>query len=133
MSKQMEAKTARIKVLKAKENRTTYESQCLANAMYTVENRTLSKVYKNLLSVMESEKPSELKDEILRMLGEYDFPTDRQFVNMAKKGKMKKYWSIWDGLGIVRKFNKKAVQQKKAAKQQAKESKKTMEIVKKAA
>ena len=99
MSKQMEAKTARIKVLKAKENRTTYESQCLANAMYTVENRTLSKVYKNLLSVMESEKPSELKDEILRMLGEYDFPTDRQFVNMAKKGKMKKYWSIWDGFG----------------------------------
>ena len=133
MSKQMIAKIARIETLKAKENRTTYESQCLANAMYTVENRTLSKVYKNLLREIENEKPSDLKDEILRILGGYDFPTDKQFVNMAKKGKMKQHWSIWDGLGIVRKFNKKAMQQKKAAKQQSKESKKTMDIVKKAA
>jgi len=133
MSKQINAKIARIETLKAKENRTTYESQCLANAMYTVENRTLSKVYNNLLREIENEKPSDLKDEIIRMLGGYDFPTGKQFVNMAKKGKMKKHWSIWDGLGIVRKFNKKAVQQKKAAKEQAKESKKTMDIVKKAA
>jgi len=129
----MNAKIARIKTLKAKENRTTYESQCLANAMYTLENRTLSKVYKNLLREIENEKQSELKDEILRMLGGYDFPSDKQFVNMAKKGKMKKNWSIWDGLGIVRKFNKKAQHAKKAVKQQAKEAKKTMDIVKKAA
>jgi hypothetical protein len=133
MSKQMDAKKARIEVLKAKENRTTYESRCLANAMYQVENRTLSKVYKNLRREIENEKPSDLKDEILRMLGEYDFPTDRSFVNMAKKGKMKKYWSIWDGLGILEKFNKKSEARKRADKQQAREAKKTMEVVKKAA
>ena len=126
MSKVMKKVSATVETLSAKETRTRFESVRLANALYKKESRTLSKIYKEL-----SKAEGELSEVISEILGEYKFPEFKEFVKKAPEGK--EYFSIWNGLNMIKKFNLKAEQKKKAAKQQAKESKKTMDIVKKAA
>ena len=118
--------SATVETLSAKETRTRFESVRLANALYKKESRTLSKIYKEL-----SKAEGELSEVISEILGEYKFPEFKEFVKKAPEGK--EYFSIWNGLNMIKKFNLKAEQKKKAAKQQVKESKKTMDIVKKAA
>ena len=114
---------ATVETLKARETRTRYESVRLANAIYKVESRTLSKIYKEL-----SKAEGELKEIITEILGDYKFPEFKEFVKKAPE--KKEYFSIWNGLNMIKKFNLKAEQKKKAAKQQKNEAKKTMEIVK---
>jgi hypothetical protein len=126
MSKVMNKVSATVETLSAKETRTRFESVRLANALYKKESRTLSKIYKEL-----SKAEGELSEVISEILGEYKFPEFKEFVKKAPENK--EYFSIWNGLNMIKKFNLKAEQKKKAAKQQVKESKKTMDIVKKAA
>ena len=126
MSKVMSKVSATVETLSAKETRTRFESVRLANALYKKESRTLSKIYKEL-----SKAEGELSEVISEILGEYKFPEFKEFVKKAPENK--EYFSIWNGLNMIKKFNLKAEQKKKAAKQQVKESKKTMDIVKKAA
>lgn len=126
MSKVMNKVSATVETLSAKETRTRYESVRLANALYKKESRTLSKIYKEL-----SNAEGELSEIIAEILGDYKFPIFREFAKKAPEGK--EYFSIWNGLNMIKKFNLKAEHKKKAAKQQVKESKKTMDIVKKAA
>ena len=47
MSKVMNKVNATVETLKARESRTRYESVRLANAIYKVESRTLSKISRN--------------------------------------------------------------------------------------
>lgn len=126
MSKVMKKVNATVETLIAKETRTRFESVRLANALYKKESRTLSKIYKEL-----SKAEGELSEVISEILGEYKFPEFKEFVKKAPEGK--EYFSIWNGLNMIKKFNLKAEQKKKAEKQQKNEAKKTMDIVKKAA
>jgi len=126
MSKVMKKVSATVETLIAKETRTRFESVRLANALYKKESRTLSKIYKEL-----SKAEGELSEVISEILGEYKFPEFKEFVKKAPEGK--EYFSIWNGLNMIKKFNLKAEQKKKAEKQQKNEAKKTMDIVKKAA
>ena len=126
MSKVMKKVSATVETLIAKETRTRFESVRLANALYKKESRTLSKIYKEL-----SKAEGELSEVISEILGEYKFPEFKEFVKKAPEGK--EYFSIWNGLNMIKKFNLKAEQRKKAEKQQKNEAKKTMDIVKKAA
>jgi len=126
MSKVMNKVSATVETLSAKKTRTRFESVRLANALYKKESRTLSKIYKEL-----SNAEGELAEVINEILGDYKFPEFKEFVKKAPENK--EYFSIWNGLNMIKKFNLKAEQKKKAAKQQAKEAKKTMEVVKKAA
>jgi len=122
----MKKVSATVETLIAKETRTRFESVRLANALYKKESRTLSKIYKEL-----SKAEGELSEVISEILGEYKFPEFKEFVKKAPEGK--EYFSIWNGLNMIKKFNLKAEQKKKAEKQQKNEAKKTMDIVKKAA
>jgi len=126
MSKLINKAKATIETLKEKETLTQYEKVRKANAIYKVESRCLSKIYKDLKTA-----EGDLKEAIADILGKKTLPTFPEFASKAKEGK--ELFSIWDRLNMLSKFNKKAMQQKKAAKQQVKESKKTMDIVKKAA
>ena len=108
---------ATIETLKAKESRTSYESVRLANAIYKIESKTLSKVYKEL-----STSEGELKQIVTEILGGSKFPTFKEFASKAKEGK--ESFSVWNGLQMLAKFNVKAEQLKKAARQQKRENKK---------
>ena len=126
MSKVINKAKQSIETLNAKETRTNYESRRLANAIYKIEARSLSKIYKDLKGA-----DGELKLAITEVLGKKTLPSFADFKSKAKEGK--EYFSIWDGLNMLSQFNVKAQHAKKAAKQQAREAEKTMEVVKKAA
>tara|TARA_R110000868_G_C10770943_1_gene754714 strand:- start:103 stop:483 length:381 start_codon:yes stop_codon:yes gene_type:complete len=126
MNKQINKAKESIKVLSNKETRTNYESVRLANAIFKVESKTLSKVYKELKIA-----DGDLKNAINEVLGKKTLPTFAEFRTKAKDGK--ELFSVWDGLNMLSKFNVKAQLAKKAKTQQKREAKKTMEVVKKAA
>jgi len=126
MSKLINKAKATIETLNAKETLTQFEKVRKANAIYKVESRSLSQIYKVLKTA-----DGDLKEAIADVLGKKTLPKFPEFASKAKEGK--ELFSIWDGLNMLSKFNKKAMQQKKAAKQQKREAKKTMEVVKKAA
>jgi hypothetical protein len=126
MSKLINKAKATIETLKVKETLTQFEKVRKANAIYKVESRCLSKIYKDLKSA-----EGDLKEAIADVLGKKTLPTFPEFASKAKEGK--ELFSIWDGLNMLSKLNVKAQQAKKAANQQKREAKKTMEVVKKAA
>ena len=99
-----------IKTLKGKKERTQFETLRLVNQMYKIENRSLSKIYKDLSS------PSpEIQTLISEILGKSQFPTFAQFKAKAKKEQI--YFSVYSGLLIVKQFNKIAKTRVKVAKQ----------------
>ena len=78
------------------ETLTTYELKRLVNAKMHLENKSLSKIYKEL------QKPSsDIKVLITQMLGKYDFPTFSEFKEKAQGT----YFSTWKGLTILLEFN----------------------------
>jgi len=126
MSKVINKAKATIETLNEKETLTQFEKVRKANAIYKVESRSLSQIYKVLKTA-----DGDLKEAITDVLGKKTLPKFPEFASKAKEGK--EFFSIWDGLNMLSKFNLKAQQAKKAASQQKREAKKTMEIVKKAA
>lgn len=91
-----------------KETLTTYELKRLVNAKLYIENKSLSKVYKEL------QKPSEeIKPLIAQMLGKNKFPTFAEFAEKANGT----YFSTWKGLTILCKFNLNAERKTKVARQ----------------
>lgn len=90
------------------ETLTTYELKRLVNAKMHLENKSLSKIYKEL------QKPStEIKPLITQMLGKNKFPTFTEFKEKAKGT----YFSTWKGLTILCEFNLNAKRKTKVAKQ----------------
>ena len=101
---------ATIKTLKAKKDRSQFETLRLVNQMYKIENRSLSKIYKELAS-----PSAEIQSLISEILGKSQFPTFAQFKAKAKKGQI--YFSVYSGLLIVKQFNKIARTRSKVARQ----------------
>ena len=99
-----------IKTLKAKKERSQFETLRLINQMYKIENRSLSKIYKELAN-----PSTEIQALISEMLGKSEFPTFAQFKAKAKKEQI--YFSVYSGLLIVKQFNKIAKTRSKVAKQ----------------
>ena len=99
-----------IKTLKDKKERTQFETLRLVNQMYKIENRSLSKIYKDL-----SNPSTEIQALISEILGKSQFPTFAQFKAKAKKEQI--YFSVYSGLLIVKQFNKIAKTRIKVAKQ----------------
>ena len=104
VSKATAKKLEAIRNLEAKaksERLTMYELKRLINAKMHIENKSLSKIHREL------QKPSkELKPLISEMLGKNKFPTFNEFKEKAKnKGQ---YFSTWKGLTILCEFNKSA-------------------------
>jgi hypothetical protein len=126
MSKLINKAKATIETLNGKETLTQFEKVRKANAIYKIESRSLSKIYKDLRTA-----EGDLKEAIADVLGKKTLPKFPEFASKAKEGK--ELFSIWDGLNMLSKFNVKAQHAKKAAKQQKREAKKTMEVVKNAA
>ena len=88
-----------INTLNAKEERTQFDAVRLANQMYKIENRSLSKIYRELA------KPSqEIKPIIKEILGKSKFPTFAEFQAKAKDGQ--KFFSVYSGLLMLKQFNK---------------------------
>lgn len=99
VSKAISSKLDAIKKLETKakkESLTTFELKRLVNAKMYLENKSLSKVYKEL-----SNPNDEIKPLIDKMLGKSKFPTFAQFKAKAKG----EYFSTWKGLTILCKFN----------------------------
>ena len=101
---------ATIKTLKAKKDRSQFETLRLVNQMYKIENRSLSKIYKELAN-----PSAEIQALISEILGKSQFPTFAQFKAKAKKGQI--YFSVYSGLLIVKQFNKIARTRSKVARQ----------------
>lgn len=101
---------ATIKTLSKKSDRTQFETLRLINQMYKIENRSLSKIYRELANPTQ-----EIKVLISEMLGKSEFPTFAQFKAKAKKGQI--YFSVYSGLLIVKQFNKIAKTRSKVARQ----------------
>ena len=101
---------ATIKTLSKKTDRTQFETLRLVNQMYKIENRSLSKIYKELAN-----PSTEIQSLISEILGKSEFPTFAQFKAKAKKGQI--YFSVYSGLLIVKQFNKIARTRSKVARQ----------------
>lgn len=99
VSQAITKKIAAINKLEAKGEKdglTTFELKRLVNAKMYLENKSLSKVYKELSNPNE-----EIKPLIDKMLGKSKFPTFAQFKAKANG----QYFSTWKGLTILCKFN----------------------------
>ena len=101
---------ATIKTLSKKTDRTQFETLRLVNQMYKIENRSLSKIYKELAN-----PSTEIQALISEILGKSQFPTFAQFKAKAKKGQI--YFSVYSGLLIVKQFNKIAKTRAKVTRQ----------------
>jgi len=123
MSKTMEKVELAIYNLSNVKGRTSHESKRLANAIVKKEAKGISKIYSTL-----AEAEGLLKVVVDELLGEYKFPTFKEFQSKAKEGV--EYWSVWIGLGVLKEFNIKAKAKDKATRQQRKEDGKTMEVAK---
>ena len=99
-----------INTLKAKKGRSQFETLRLVNQMYKIENRSLSKIYKDL-----SNPSPEIQSLISEILGKSQFPTFAQFKAKAKKEQI--YFSVYSGLLIVKQFNKIAKTRAKVTRQ----------------
>ena len=99
-----------INTLKAKKGRSQFETLRLVNQMYKIENRSLSKIYKDLSSPSQ-----EIQSLISEILGKSEFPTFAQFKAKAKKEQI--YFSVYSGLLIVKQFNKIAKTRAKVTRQ----------------
>jgi hypothetical protein len=94
------------------------ESKYLANALLFFDMKSISKIY----SILAKAKDEEIKQAIKGVLGKSKFPPFTEFIEVAKKDK--KFFSVWDGLGMLAKFNNSANQLKKAERQNKAQAKK---------
>lgn len=92
-----------------KENKTIFDFVKLANVTDKIENKTLSKVYKNVIA----------NEYTKTILGTSKTPTFKEF---AEKMKVKPTYSNWDGYLLLSKFNVKNETLKKVARQNKKEA-----------
>lgn len=106
-------KLATLKVLQSKKIKTEFERQRIINILVFFESRTLSQVYKTITKT-ENEA---IQVEISAMLGKSQMPSFSLFKQKAKEGKTE--FTVWDGLQMLRKFNK-VEQTKKRVKRQNK-------------
>ena len=93
-------KLATLKVLQSKKVKTEFERQRIINILIFFESRTLSQVYKTITKT-ENEA---IQVEVSAMLGKSEMPSFAQFKTKAKDGKTE--FTVWDGLQMLRKFNK---------------------------
>lgn len=102
--------TEKKEVLINKENKTIFDFVKLANVTDKIENKTASKVYKNVIANQYAKT----------ILGTSKMPT---FADFVAKLKVKPSYSNWDGYLLLSKFNtknetfKKVARQNKATKQ----------------
>ena len=89
----LKEKVAKYETLKAKGTLTLTQLGYLANAKYKIEDRSLSKVYKVV---------SELSDA-KELLGKSTMPTFKAF---AEAMPVKEFYSVYDGIRTLIKFNK---------------------------
>jgi hypothetical protein len=94
-----------------KENKSIFEFVKLANVTDKIENKTLSKVYKNVIASQYAKS----------ILGTSKVPTFKDF---AEKMKVKPSYSNWDGYLLLSKFNVKNELSKKVTRQNKTEAKK---------
>jgi len=87
---------ATIETLKAKSEKTSFDWVRLTNAELKIADKSLSKIYKKL---GELEKAN-----LIGILGKSKFPGFKEFTSKAKE--RKNLFSIYEGLMILRKFNK---------------------------
>jgi hypothetical protein len=113
------AKVAKVKVslkdrqseLISKETKTVFDFVKLANVTDKIENKTASKVYKNIKENVYSSD----------ILGGSKFPS---FTEFTSKLAVKDSYSNWDGYKVLAKFNVKATLTSKVARQNKAEAKK---------
>jgi hypothetical protein len=102
---------ATLKVLQSKKVKTEFERQRIINILIFFESRTLSQVYK---TITKTENKA-IQVEISSMLGKSKMPSFPQFKIKAKEGKNE--FTVWDGLQMLRKFNKVELTQKRVKRQ----------------
>lgn len=95
-----------IETLKAKRDKSSYDFVRLVNAQSKIEDKSLSKVFKRVNQLPEKAKKG--------ILGNSKFPIFKDFKELAPD---KEYFSLYDGLMILRKFNKSEIRQNRAKKQ----------------
>ena len=105
-----------INTIKAQENKTAFDLQKLANAIYKVEAKSISHVYKQV-SALYGEQ-TEL-GEVVRELAGTKLPTFKAFAT-AYKGTP----CLWYGFATLRKLNPKFKLAEKVKRQNKKEAKK---------
>ena len=103
-----------IQTLKAKKEKSSFDWVRLINAQSKIEDKSLSKVFKRLEELSETEK--------VGILGKSKFPNFKEFQKLAPKGKV--YFSLHGGLMILRKFNKVQKTQTKVKRQNQNQLKK---------
>ena len=114
MSKKIEKLHAKVAKLSEKENLTAWEKLNLVYAKLQLEDKSASKLYKNLF-----ENPSEeIKNALIEAIGNFK-PDFKAF--SEKLSKDKTYYSTWDGILACQKFNKAAILAAKAAAKVAKQ------------
>lgn len=99
-----------IETLSNKENKTTNDLVRLTNAKLKLEDKSLSKVYKNLTKNVSEE----LKPLIKQILGKAKMPTFEEFKNEMPE---KYSYSNFSGLQCLARFNKSAMQAAKVEQQ----------------
>jgi len=99
-----------IKSLTEKENKTTNDLVRLTNAKLKLEDKSLSKVYKNLTKNVSED----LKPLINQILGKAKMPTFEEF---SKEMPKKASYSNYSGLQCLARFNKAAKLATKVEKQ----------------
>lgn len=90
---------------------TPQECKFLANSLIFFEQKSLSKVYKDVTKT----RNAEINEALKGVLGRSKVPSFAEFVKVAKEGKS--FFTIWDALGMFAKFNNSAKQLKKAERQ----------------
>ena len=99
-----------ITILNAKVERTAFDSVRLANQLFKIENRSLSKIYNELKN-----SSGDIAKAVSEVLGKSSFPTFKAFKDEAKDGQQ--FFSIYAGLMMLKKFNKAAKQVARAKRQ----------------
>jgi hypothetical protein len=100
----LKEKVAKYEALKTQGTLTLTQLGYLANAKYKIEDRSLSKVYKVV---------SELSDA-KELLGNSPMPTFKQF---AEAMPIKDFYSVYEGIRTLIKFNKASATATKVARQ----------------
>lgn len=114
MSKKIQKLQTKVATLSAKANLTSWDKLNLVYAKLQLEDKSASKLYKNLF-----EHPSpEIKDALIDAIGNFK-PDFRAFSDKLPKDKT--YFSTWDGILACQKFNKAALLAAKAAAKVAKQ------------
>lgn len=112
------SKMATIIFYQDKPTLTPNECKFLANALLYFDMKSISKIY----NILAKSTDAEIKEAIKGVLGKSKFPSFKEFVQVIKEGK--KFFSVWDGLGMLAKFNNSAKQLKRAERQTKAQAKK---------